>query len=49
MSLTINLWSRKAGELKRFLSSFYECEVEIADDAEVGSMSMQGRWKQWTS
>ncbi|NMA35050.1 MAG: hypothetical protein GX940_10975 [Clostridiaceae bacterium] len=34
MSLTINLWSRKAGELKRFLSSFYECEVEIADDAE---------------
>ncbi len=34
MSLTVNLWSRKEGELKKFLSSYYECEVEIADEAE---------------
>ncbi|HOQ06903.1 MAG TPA: hypothetical protein PK127_04805 [Clostridiales bacterium] len=33
MSLTVNLWSRKEGELKRFLSCYYECDVEISDSA----------------
>jgi len=33
MSLTVNLWSRKEGELKRFFRSYYERDVEIADDA----------------
>ncbi len=32
MSLTVNLWSRKEGELKRFLESYYENEVRIIDD-----------------
>jgi len=34
MSLTVNLWSRKAGELKKFLECFYENEVEFADSEE---------------
>jgi hypothetical protein len=34
MSLTVNLWSRKEGELKRFLECFYECKIDIADNAE---------------
>lgn len=32
MSLTVNLWSRKEGELKRFLESYYEGEVQMIDD-----------------
>jgi len=31
MSLTVNLWSRKSGELKRFLESFYENKVDFVD------------------
>ena len=49
MSLTVNLWSRKEGELKRFLRSYYERDVEIADDAEAGSMNIQGLQKRWIS
>lgn len=32
MSLTVNLWSRKEGELKKFLESYYESEVVVVDD-----------------
>jgi hypothetical protein len=32
MSLTVNMWSWREGELKRFLESYYESEVSIADD-----------------
>lgn len=35
MSLTVNLLSRKEGELKRFLERFYECEVDMDDDTEI--------------
>lgn len=36
MSLTVNLWSRKPGELKRFLESYY-C-------GETGVNENQGEW-----
>ena len=29
MNLTVNLWSRKTGELKRFLECYYEREVNL--------------------
>jgi hypothetical protein len=29
MNLTVNLWSRKKGELKRFLECYYEREVNL--------------------
>ena len=29
MNLTVNLWSRKSGEIKRFLESYYDREVEM--------------------
>lgn len=29
MSLTVNLWSRKNGELKRFLESYYNKDMDL--------------------
>jgi len=34
MTITVNLWSQKAGELKRFLDSFYNSEGTVDNDAE---------------
>ncbi len=34
MSITINLWSEKNGELKRFLDCYYEREGVIDNDVE---------------
>lgn len=36
MSVSVNLWTRKTGELKEFLERYYEKEVFIDDDV--------GRW-----
>lgn len=36
MSLTVNLWSRKTGELKQFLDSYY--------DRDAGVNENQGEW-----
>ncbi|HEX2944655.1 MAG TPA: hypothetical protein VHT96_01715 [Clostridia bacterium] len=36
MSLTVNLWSRKTGELKNFLESYYDKDMGVNDD--------QGEW-----
>jgi hypothetical protein len=36
MSLTVNLWSRKTGELKNFLDSYY--------DKDIGVNENQGEW-----
>jgi hypothetical protein len=36
MSLTVNLWSRKTGELKQFLESYYDRKVGVNED--------QGEW-----
>jgi len=33
MKLKINLWSRKNGELKRFLESYYDRPVDVKEDA----------------
>ena len=33
MKLSVNLWSRKTGEIKRFLENYYEKEVELREDA----------------
>ena len=32
MSLTVNMWSWREGELKRFLESYYESEVQMIND-----------------
>lgn len=31
MSLTVNLWSRKSGELKRFLECYYDREIDMSE------------------
>lgn len=31
MSLTVNLWSRRTGEVKRFLEKFYKRKIEFDD------------------
>jgi hypothetical protein len=31
--LTVNLWSRKNGEIKRFLESYYEKEMQLDENA----------------
>ncbi len=36
MSLTVNLWSRKTGELKHFLDSYYDKEAGVSEN--------QGEW-----
>lgn len=33
MKLTVNLWSRKTGEIKRFLESYFERDVEMDEDS----------------
>lgn len=33
MSVTVNMWSKKPGELENFLRSFYQTEVKISGDA----------------
>lgn len=33
MKLKVNLWSRKTGELKRFLESYYNKPIEMDEDA----------------
>ena len=37
MKLTVNMWSRKNGEIKRFLESYYDSEVEMKEDASAWS------------
>ncbi len=32
MSLTVNMWSWREGELKRFLESYYESEVQMINE-----------------
>jgi len=32
MSLTVNLWSRKNGDLKRFLESYFDREMDINEN-----------------
>jgi len=32
MKLTVNLWSRKEGEIKRFLKKYYEKDLEMDED-----------------
>ena len=34
MSLTVNLWSRKNGELKRFLESYYNKNMDLNENDE---------------
>lgn len=34
MAVIINLWSKKPGEIKRFLKRFYEKDVQMDDDVE---------------
>ncbi len=34
MSITVSLWSKKKGEIKRFLKKFYQGEIMIEDDVE---------------
>ncbi|HHV59914.1 MAG TPA: hypothetical protein GXX49_06440 [Clostridiaceae bacterium] len=34
MSITVSLWSKKRGEIKRFLERFYEREMDIDIDLE---------------
>ncbi|MCR4434772.1 MAG: hypothetical protein QHH06_04130 [Clostridiales bacterium] len=34
MSALISLWSRKTGEIKKFLESYYQKEIEMDDDVE---------------
>ena len=34
MSLVVNLWSKKTGDIKKFLQSFYQKDVKIDDDVE---------------
>lgn len=36
MAITVNLWSNKSGEIKRFLESYYEKNVVMDEDV--------GRW-----
>lgn len=31
MKLTVNLWSRKTGEIRRFLKSYFNKEVELCE------------------
>ncbi len=31
MSLTVNLWTRKSGDLKRFLESYYDRKMDLCD------------------
>lgn len=33
MSITVNLWSRKTGELRRFLKKYYGREIFVDEDA----------------
>lgn len=34
MSIVVNLWSKKTGEIKRFLDSYYEKEINMDDDVD---------------
>ncbi len=34
MAITVNLWSDKAGEIKRFLEKYYEKDIKMDDDVE---------------
>lgn len=34
MSITVNLWSRKTGEIKKFLEKYYEKKEIIDDDVD---------------
>ncbi len=31
MSLTVNLWTRKSGDLKRFLESYYDKKLDLCE------------------
>lgn len=33
MKLTVNMWSRKKGEINRFLKSYYSSDVEMEEEA----------------
>lgn len=34
MALVVNLWSKKTGEIKKFLQTFYQKEINMDDDVE---------------
>lgn len=34
MAITVNLWSKKEGEIKKFLERYYEKDVNMDDDVE---------------
>lgn len=42
MSLTVNLWSRKNGELERFLESYYDGDTLIVDIEEIEQLDEIG-------
>lgn len=37
MSITVNLWSKKEGEIKRFLEKYYQDEVIMDEDVDQWS------------
>jgi len=37
MSLTVSLWSKKEGEIRKFLEEYYESEVFLDDDVDQWS------------
>jgi len=37
MSITVNLWTKKEGEIRRFLEKYYEDEVIIDEDVDQWS------------
>ena len=34
MAVSVNLWSKKQGEIRRFLESYYQKEIDIDEDVE---------------
>lgn len=34
MALEVNLWSKKTGEIKKFLQAFYQKDIKMDDDVE---------------
>lgn len=37
MNITVNLWARKDGEIKRFLECFYERNIDLSEEIKVWS------------
>lgn len=34
MAIAVNLWSKRTGEIKRFLENYYEKDIEIDEDVD---------------